>query len=161
MTYCCSLSLSTLRERSCSAVCFSADLRRPRGGLSQLPELQWLFAADLQRLTHACLRPVKTQAVHAAVSHSHIIWRLPSALLALTQPTACFSSDVFTITPTRCCNRLHLPNIRRAAYFYLFIVLLSQEVIIHVKQLLDYYSGRNSQLMIKKWQLASFLCRIW
>lgn len=105
---------------------------RPHGGWSQVAELltRRLFAADLAD-THACSR---RKAKHAAALHSHFIWRLPSAMLALSfshsQPTTFFFSSsnvhVFSIPPTHCCIRLHSPNVPlKAAYLYLYCVYQS------------------------------------
>lgn len=132
-------------------------LVRPHGGWSQLAELRgWrVFAADH---THVCGRLV-SQAMHAAAVHSHIIWRLPSADARSHSAHHLFRAMCMFSSSRPHTAALDSPNIKQSAYLHLYCVYQSgshyscEAAAINSRQ--QENGGRNSQLMIKKWQLAS------
>lgn len=140
---------------SCSAVCFLWWVR-----WGQLAELRGrrLFVADL---THADWRvePCMQQQRYIHTSFGGF----PCQMFALTQPTACFEQRAcFHHHAHALLQWTHLPSNNQ--HTFICIVFASQEVIIHcaaaaINSRQQENSGRNSQLMITKWQLASPLHR--
>lgn len=133
---------------SCSAVCF---LWWAWWG-HMVDEANLLSCEDAGSL-------LQITRMHAAALHSHVIWRLPSA-------DACSHSAHHLFRAVRMFSPSHphtaaldSPNIKQSAYLHLYCVYQSgshyscEAAAINSRQ--EENGGRNSQLMIKKWQLAS------
>lgn len=107
--------------------------------------------------SHACVW--KSQAMHAAVLHSHIIWQLPSADARSHSAHRLFRAMCMFSPSHPHTAALDSPNIKQSAYLHLYCVYQSgshysyEAAAINSRQ--QENGGRNSQLMIKKWQLAS------
>ena len=139
-----------------------------------MPALCCRSLESQHRNWHACVRSAKKWS-HACcgVTFTHYLAASLSNAHPLSQPTACFESNVhvFTITPTYCCIRLTYHQTSSKPLCVLCLPV--RKVIIHVKQLLRLFrdtainslqqenSGRNPQLMIKIWQLASSVFLLW
>lgn len=107
-----------------------------------------LSATDQQRFITACICVWLTpsQAVHAVVLHSHIIWWLPPAMLALTQPTTWFKQC--SITPTQSSlERAHLKKHIPFILLCLSVVIIYGAAVLHCEEVL-LITGMNRAIVL-------------